>query len=358
MDKPHIVHIIPTLTIGGAERVVVNLANNLVDDFQISIVLFKLEKPFANELNSKVNLSILEKKTLHGWSLYRKIQRFLSNNSVDLVHTHLFGGDFWGRLAAYQLDLPVVTTEHNLNKSESTTKHWIKNVLSSCSNLYTAPSQAVAGYMQQKYNVVEDKIEVIPHGIEVERYLHTEPYRGKQPIRLLMLGRLNKQKGHDIALKALASLNHEQYDWKLDIVGSGEEFDRITNLIKQLGLEDRVELWDATLDVVEEYQNHDMLLMPSRWEGLGLTAIEAMAAGRLVIAANVDGLAEVITHGENGLLFIPEDSQDLAKKIRYCIDNPEGAKQIASKARSHTKEKYDLSRMVDSYRAIYNNQIT
>jgi glycosyltransferase involved in cell wall biosynthesis len=351
MAKPHLVHIIPTLSIGGAERVVVNLSNQLRGEFKISIVILKNNKELAQELHSDINLSVIEKKSKLGLSLFSSLQTWLKKNSADLVHTHLFGGDFWGRIAANRAGIPVVTTEHNLNVTESFLKDWIKKYLRNYSKIYTAPSQAVADYMQSSYSIAEEKIKVIPHGIKLEKFEHTQPYLQRDLLKLLMLGRLHKQKGHDIALEALAKINSNK--WKLNIVGSGEKFSETKEKISELNLEDNVEIWDSTLDVVAEYNSHDVVLMPSRWEGLGLTAMEAMASGRLVIGSNVDGLKEFIINGENGLLFRPEDPENLAQKIRYCLDNPQECNEIASKARQYAQDRFKLQDMINKYHQLY-----
>lgn len=351
MVKPHLVHIIPTLSIGGAERVVVNLSNQLRDEFKISVVILKKDKELAQELHSDINLSVIEKKSKLGLSLFSSLQTWLEKNSADLVHTHLFGGDLWGRIAANRAGVPVVTTEHNLNVTESFLKDWIKRYLGNYSKQYTAPSRAVADYMQSSYSIAEEKIKVIPHGIKLEKFEHTQPYLQHDPLKLLMLGRLHKQKGHDIALEALAKINPNK--WKLDIVGSGEKFSEIKEKINELNLEDNVEIWDSTLDVVEEYNSHDVVLMPSRWEGLGLTAMEAMASGRLVVGSNVDGLKELIINGENGLLFRPEDPENLAQKIRYCLDNPQECSEIANKARQYAQDRFKLQDMINKYHQLY-----
>lgn len=351
MDKIKVVHIIPTLTFGGAERFVIDLANNSSDKIENEIVILKDEKALASELENYIDIHLVEKEKRLSLGLFSKLEEKLKGLNPDVVHTHLFGADVWGRVAAKRLDLPVVTTEHNVNKQESSIKGFAKRLLNSYSDKYTAPSEAVKKYMQSHYSIDKQNIDVVLHGINLDKFLYTDPFISHKPLKLLMLGRLTKQKGHDIALKALSKI--DKNDWMLDIVGDGENYSYIEKIIKEFGLEDNVKLWDPTLDVVDEYNEHDVVLMPSRWEGLGLVAIEAMAAGRVVVGTNVEGLNEVIKNGVNGLMVKPEDPKALARRVLFCIQNDNECGDIARKARKYAKKYFSIEDMVKKYEKIY-----
>lgn len=355
MDKIKVVHIIPTLTFGGAERFVIDLANNTSDKIESDIVILKDEKALASDLEKYIDIHLVEKKKKLSFGLFEKIEDKLKELDPDIVHTHLFGADVWGRVAANRLDLPVVTTEHNVNKQESSVKGLAKKILSNYSDKYTAPSEAVKIYMQDNYGIDEKDIEVIMHGINLDKFLYSDPYIGHKPLKLLMLGRLTKQKGHDLALEALSMVDRN--DWMLDIVGDGEDYSYLEKLVQEHGLQENVRLWDPTLDVEDEYNGHDVILMPSRWEGLGLVAMEAMAAGRVVIGTNVEGLNEVVKNGINGLLVKPENPEALAKRIIFCIQNEGECGDIARKARKYAKKHFSIEDMVEKYEKIYQEMV-
>ncbi|MFB6225759.1 MAG: glycosyltransferase [Candidatus Paceibacteria bacterium] len=346
-----VAHIIPTLTYGGAEKFVVNLVNNS-HNFRHEVVIFKDNKPFADLLEDKVNLHVVEKKGKLSLGLFSKLKQKLNHLEPDLVHTNLFGADLWGRVAAKRLDLPVVTTEHNLNKSESWAKRIIRRALSSYSDKYTAPSIAVKKYMQLSYGVDESQIEVISHGIELEELLRTEPFIYHLPLRFLIMGRLDVQKGVDRALKAFAGLRDDQ--WNLDIIGEGSEFSNIKQQIDEYNLWDKTSIWDPTKDVVAEYNSHDVVVVPSRWEGFGLVALEAMTAGKVVIASDVDGLSEFIDDEENGFLFDQQEPvQSLKETIKFVLEHKEKSREVAENARQHAQENFGIDNMVEKYERLY-----
>jgi len=346
-----VVHIIPTLSFGGAEKFVVNLVNNS-HNFQHEIIIFKDQQPFADLLEDKVNVHLVEKEGRISLGLFSKLEQKLRELDADIVHTNLFGADFWGRIAASRLDLPVITTEHNLNKQEIWAKSLIKRALKNYSKVYTSPSVAVQKYMNLNYGIKKENVEVIPHGLELSNFLHTEPFMYHIPLRFLILGRLVMQKGIDRAIEAFKAIEHKE--WSLDIVGEGEEFKNIKRKIDKYDLNDRIRLWDPTKDVVSEYNSHDVVLIPSRWEGFGLVALEAMAAGRVVVASDVDGLSEFIEDEETGFLIETDDIvQNLIEKIEFVLEEKKRCREVAENARQYAKNNFGIDRMVKKYENLY-----
>lgn len=347
----HIVHIIPSLTFGGAERFVVDLASHGSAGFRYSIVVFSNDIPLAQGLSPAVSVHVVEKKRSHLPVFVDMLATRLRTLKPDIIHTHLFSADLWGRLAAKKIRVPVVTTEHNENIAEGWIEEKVKRLFRNKSNVYTCPSTAVQAYMENHYHVLGKDVRVIRHGIDTERFARVPSSEWKDPLRFLMLGRLVHQKGHDIALAAFAELKQSQ--WKLDIVGNGPLHDTIWRQIARLGLSDRVRLLPATADVSSVLATHDALLMPSRWEGLGLVAMEAMAAERLVIASRTGGIPSMIQDGDNGLLVPPGDPALLRRRIRWSLEHPAATERIAHHARKYAKEHFDIRDMVRAYEVVY-----
>ena len=205
----HIVHIIPTLNFGGAERFVVNMCNGgTADMYKHSVIILKQEQPMAQEL-IHADVHVVQKRGKLSLHLVRDIQKKLEELQPDLVHTHLFGADVWVRLAARRVGVPVVTTEHNVNVGEGMIKHALKRLLACTSVAYTAPSRAIATYIEKEYGVSETT--VIPYGIDISAFLKTNPLKlaASEPIKLLIIGRLVEQKGHAVALRALAEMKND-----------------------------------------------------------------------------------------------------------------------------------------------------
>jgi glycosyltransferase involved in cell wall biosynthesis len=132
------------------------------------------------------------------------------------------------------------------------------------------------------------------------------------PIQLVAAGRLSPEKGFDVLLEAMQLAVAEGRDLRLDIIGSGPERDRLLELAEPL--QDRVRMLPAVprAELLRRIDEAHVLVAPSRREGLGMVALEALSRGRPVIASRVGGLVETVEHGVDGLLVAPDDPEALA----------------------------------------------
>ena len=145
-----------------------------------------------------------------------------------------------------------------------------------------------------------------------------------------VVSRLVEIKGMDLVVPAFAKVKEEHPDVRLIVVGDGSLKERMMEQARELGCEDAVE-WTGRLaqeELAEWYQKMDIVLMPSRSEGFGLTAIEAMDNGCVMVVSDVGGLPEVVRDGEVGLLHRSEDVDDMAEKICRLLDNPKLMEEI------------------------------
>lgn len=357
-NKLHVVHIIPTLAFGGAERVVVDLANNIDQKkFKTSIILFFDDQPLRQMITADVDVHVVSKKGKISVALIAALKKKLSELKPDIVHTHLFGSDVWGRIAASQLGIPVITTEHNINASEGALKQVIKKLLRNATKAYVAPSHAIADDMSVRYLIPKERVTVIYNGIDSQKFSQkTLPPSFQDPLRCLIVGRLVKQKGHTAAIAALAQLH--DISWTLTIVGNGEEKSRIEKCIRAYELEDRIMILPATTDIASVYKTHDVVLVPSLWEGLGLVVMEAMAAGRLVVASHTGGISELIEQQKTGVLVPAGESLLLADTLRWVYNHKPVCKEIAKRAKKYAEQNFDLSVMVKEYERLYNTLVT
>lgn len=354
MKSPHVVHIIPTLAIGGAERFVVSLCQHIAaSDVRQSIVILWDDAPLADTLPEEVTLHAVHIDTIAKYRRIATLSALLQRIEADVVHTHLFSADLWGRLAARRLGLPVVTTEHNVNHAEPL--HWrlIKRGMKGFSDIYTAPSGAVADYMQQHYGIGSAQIQIIPHGIATRSFADIPlPRHSDRPTHLLVLGRLVEQKGHRVFLEALAQLTTGEYT--ATIVGSGPLESALKAYATTLGVDERITWQSAVTDVVPMYAAADIVVIPSLWEGFGLVALEAMASGRVVVAADTGGLSSLIQSGRTGYLAAPGDPAALARQLTAVLAmSAEQCIQIGQAARTWATTHGDITTMADRYLQIY-----
>ncbi len=351
-DKIHVVHIIPSLGFGGAERCVVDIINHSSEEFRYSIIVFFDKIPLAKEITKKdVTIKVVSKKGKLSLHLIRDIREVLLELQPDVVHTHIFGADMWGRIAAKTLGLPVITTEHNINEVPGEMRKKIKKWFKNWSDQYAACSKAVKKYVVKRYNP-EPPIEVVPCGIDFKRFASLKPLSSTPGIiRILILGRLTVQKGHRYALEALAQL--KEFNWMCDVVGDGELSASLKKQTEVLGISERVQFMPPTHDVPALLETHEMLLVPSLWEGLGIVVMEAMAAGRVVLGSRVDGIPEMIEDRKTGFLAMPGETQDWAANLEWNFTHFKEATEVAAAAREYAQNHFGVEKMVMQYEQLY-----
>ncbi len=349
----HVVHIIPTLSFGGAERCVVDIINSSnPDKFRFSVIVFSNRTELAEQIIIPgVSVQVVKKTGQFSLWYFKRLREALKKLSPDVVHTHLFGGDVWGRVAARGLGIPIVTTEHNVNVDEGFIRDSIKRALVNFTARYVAASEAIAADMVKRYGVSRSRLAIIRYGINLGRFKNLPRPAFNPPWRLLLLGRLTAQKGQSIALQALARLKDRS--WQLSIVGAGNLDSELRRLANYLGIAERVTFQPPFSDVPGLLVRHDCLLMPSRWEGLGIVIMEAMAAGRLVVAAKVGGIPELIKPGVTGYLVPPNDPASLAKQLERCFIHPDEARQLSAAGERYATEQFSFERMAKQYETVY-----
>jgi glycosyltransferase involved in cell wall biosynthesis len=175
------------------------------------------------------------------------------------------------------------------------------------------------------------------------------------PPRLLCLGRLSPEKGYDVAVAAFARLVSRQPGASLTLAGGGMERERLEALAASLGVAHRVSFtgWvapDASVDLVDEAS---VVVVPSRAEGLGLVAVQAAQRARPVVATLVDGLPDVVRHGQTGLLVPPDDPIALAGALQLLAENPALARRMGTAARRRALRTFSWKRHVGAYLALY-----
>jgi len=178
--------------------------------------------------------------------------------------------------------------------------------------------------------------------------------------KFLCLGRLDIQKGFDVALTAFASLVDRYPHVRLVLAGDGPKRSVLEQQAQELGIIHAVDFlgWVAP-ELVPELINDSMIvLMPSRWEGLPQVAMEAALMARPVVATRVDGVPEIVLHGQTGLLIESEDSSALAEAIESLLVHPEVAVEMGQAARMHVKKKFSWDHYVKAYDTLYRKLIS
>ncbi len=355
MEVPRIkvIHLIPTLQYGGAERLLAEIARyHDREKFDMTVVATVALGPLVDVIQSH-GVRVVP-MTAHGrWSpaYVWRLMQWLRREKPAIVHTHLFGADVYGKVAAWLAGVPlIISTEHNQWYDEPQWKHWVKRLLSRISDRIIAVSASVAEYATRVEGVASSKLSVILNRIDVDRFSRLPAPLLRSPLRLLSIGRLEHQKGFDLLLRACARVRNP---WTLTIVGAGSELSALESLAGELGIADRVQYYGTTDAVPEVLEAHDVFVLASRWEGLGLVVMEAMTAGRPVIASRAGGIAELIIDGETGMLVDSTNTQAFAAAIDLACEDHVLLRHHAAAARTYALLHFRIQDMVREYETLY-----
>ncbi len=299
-----------------------------------------------------ISTHIFQKKGKLGFGIIFKLWRFLRKEKPDIVHTHLFGGDTWGRMAAILAGVPVIiSTEHNTNFDEGWIKRKTKKFLSLFTKKIVAVSGAVKNYSVSRDKIKEKKIVVIPNGIDLEKFSSIPEKEFSDPPVVGVVGRLEEQKGHKYLFEALNLI--KTIPWVLWVIGDGFKKAELERLAKDLNLRERIIFLGARKNIAEILSQIDVFVMPSLWEGLGIALLEAAAAGKPIVASRVGGIPEIIEDEKTGILVEPKNVKSLADGLEHMLLGKVDAREMGVRAREMVKEKFSMKKMIESYERLY-----
>jgi len=291
----------------------------------------------------------------------------MKERKFDIVHVHeLYPAGYWAVKFLASFKGIIVITAHGedvqvapgynygkrLNEQIDRKIRWALKE----GRYFTAVSSSLKDEMMA-LGAAEGSMMVIPNGVDLESFSGQNVFDHVRPY-LFSMGKLVFIKGHDLLIRAFAKIIEENYDIDLIIAGRGPEEGNLRDLVGRRGLSGRVKFvgfvdGDKKVSLLKGSRFY---VCPSRTEGLGLANIEALAAGKPVVAFDVDGNRDIIEHGKNGLLAKPEDSEDLANKMQMLLRDEKLRERMSGQALRMVK-KYDWLEIARQYESLYNDMI-
>ena len=177
--------------------------------------------------------------------------------------------------------------------------------------------------------------------------------RKKGSILIGTIGRISRQKGIDVFLKAMKNVVLKEKKAVAVIVGDGEEMDRMKQLAEEMKISNNVIFLGYQKKVLNIIGQLDFVVLSSRWEGLPLTPIEVFSQKKTIIASNISGNNEIVKDRENGLLFKVEDSEELSEKILWLLRNRKEKEELEKKAYQTFQEEFCYETFIHKYNEIY-----
>jgi len=350
--KPRVLHICSDTNIGGAGRYVLSLLTQpaIADRFDTAVACPEGDLAAAVR---RIGLPVFlypGANTSFSWPALRSLTAHMRTWRPQVAHTH---GSLAGRVAAALSGARIVYTKHGLAAAEEQAiqvrgagRLAKRLAVTLFAHRIVAVSEAVKRALVAQ-GADPGRVRVIPGGVDLSAYGAEAPL---VPGVLGALGRLQTEKGFDVLLRALVELRGEA---RLLLGGEGLLADELPRLAAELGVSHEVDFQGFVSDVPAFMAETGLFVLSSRSEGLGLVLIEAMAAGRPVVATRVGGVPEVVIDGETGLLVEPENPGALAAAVRRLLADPALAARMGQAGRRRAREVFSARRMADLTAAMY-----
>lgn len=361
-----ILFFLPDLRGGGAQRTVLNILKYLdPKQFKPLLILGSSTGPYAHLIARNVTVIDLRQSRVRR-SIF-PLARQIARHRPDVMFSPYPDANVALMLAIKiaRWKAPAILRESNHRTAQCVDWGILKRALVKWSyhkaSMVVALSEGVRKDLIDRYGVRPSRVQTIYNPVDVEhiRTLSTEkktvfPFLRngtKVSLNLIAIGRMVKQKGFDLLVRALSELQDRTIH--LTILGEGEERKNLLALVDKLGVEKQVSLPGFDCNPYAWLRAADLFVLSSRWEGFGHVIVEAMACGTPVLATRCpSGPDEIINHGVDGLLCKPESVEDLKESIRVLSENAEMRKRL-SVAAGLSANRFDARAIVPQYERLF-----
>lgn len=372
-------------TTGGTRRHLNDLVSHLDRErFSVSVVCStKRSKAFLGDIDRmrregidvKVIPMVRAIRPLADFIAFVRIFLHIHRHKYAIVHTHSSKAGMLGRLAARLAGVPGIIHTPHVFSFQMRVAHWRQAWYSRLERLAAGMTDIFVCVSRQEQKVAiaqglapEDKFVLIENGIDDSDHADAAEIEHQRSILraehsiapdapvVAMTGRFARQKGHRFLIEAVARIRGEFPSLKLVLAGGGKETHTIQSQIHHLGLEDATTMLGECENSTVIHRMADIVVLPSLWEGLPYVLIEAMAAGKAIVASGVGGVTDAVVDGENGIIVPPGDVDALSEALVRLLQDRELSNRLGKNARATAVEKYGIEKMINRLEEIYESQ--
>ncbi len=356
----NVLHVVRSLEIGGAERVVTLLANNVDPDrFTSFVACVASGGQLAASLRDRERLFVIGNQGRIGYESLRSVIRLVQRHNIDLVHSHDPTGLLHGTVAARLCRVPVVHTKHGFEEPHREKLPIRAAVRASArtASSYVCVSDELRYRMKDELKLSDRRARRIYNGIEAPSAAVERRHNPDGAVRIGYVGRLTSVKNHELLIRAFAQVAAQRPQCTLEFVGGGDSETSLRQLVEQLSLEDRVVFHGFQVDVSPFFDRLDVFALTSFYEGLSMSLLEAISRGKPSIVSAVGGNTEVITDEVNGFVFESDNQAELATKLLYTVDNIDSSHlgRVRKNAQESFERRFTIQAMVEQYEALYSS---
>ena len=352
-----ILQVIPYFCFGGAEIMCETLSCALTQmGHSVTVVsLYDEHTPIAQRMEAAgIRILYLDKKLGLDLSMIPKLARIMRQEQFDVVHTHL-NVIKYAVVAARLCGIKrCVHTVHNVahEEAEGRLQKIINTIYFKLGwSLPAALSPEIQRTVVSFYGLQAEKVPVIYNGVALSKCCPKEDYRLAEPAQLLHVGRFNAQKNHRGLLDAFCLVLKEYPNCRLTLIGDGELQEEIRQYAQDLGIQEKVSFLGNRTDVYPFLQAADLFLLPSKFEGMPMTIIEAMGTGLPIVASAVGGVPDMLEDGISGMLVSCEP-EEIAQTVLQLLQQEDLRRGLGTKARERSVQ-FGAEHMARCYCDVY-----
>ena len=361
-----VLHIISSGGMYGAEAVILNLSRVLNEGHHSSVIGVFSNSSNPNlqlhkaALKEKIESNLISCDGQVDRTVVASIRKLVAQTGADVVHAHGYKADVYVYLALRGRSTPFISTCHSwLDHGLATSLYGILDrfILRKYAAVVAVSDEVKLRLYRA--GVDKDRVHFIRNGIDLRPYIDPTASlrRDARTFTVGWIGRLSKEKGPDIFLRAASQVLVVCPDTRFVMVGDGPELDVLRNLADELGIGDCVSLIGRRDDMPAVYASLDVMVSSSRQEGLPMAILEGMASALPLVATAVGDVPRMIRDGSTGVLVPSEDVKLLAEGIIKLLQDSTLRKRLGAAARKLVEEEYSAARMAADYLLVYNKAI-
>lgn len=354
-----VMQVVASLTVGGAERLLPGLLQGL-DPRRFAVQVCSLGGgPIRDELD-RLGLAVAVLNARRFYTPYAALAltRAVRAFAPDVIHTHLTDADVVGRLVGAALRIPVVSTLHNVPEDYDRQKphrRLLQRATLPLATRLVAVSESIRAAYIADWRVAPGCIDAIRNAVPLQPYLALPagvPGGGDGPV-IVNIAKLFPQKAQHILIDAARIVLAQVPAARFRIVGQGPLEAQLRAQAAALGIADKVELLGVRRDIPQILAASDIFTLSSAWEGLPVTAVEAMAAARACVLTDVGGARDLIDDGRQGLIVPPGDAPALAAALVALLRDAPRREAMGLAAREKVRAEFSLERYAGDHARLY-----
>ncbi len=354
-----IVQIIPSFGLGGAEIMCENLVYSLAKQGHLVeiISLYTLRTPISERLEQRgFEILYLGKNRGIDLSMIPKIAKELSKIKPNVIHMHLDTAKYvYPAVKRVKINAVCVYTVHNMADKDSfglsckVNKFLFKRNIMHPVALSSIVQESIASF----YGLDKTCIPIVYNGIDLNKCIKKNTYDLGEFVKIIHVGRFSEQKNHKGLLLAFSKIHNIFPNSILQLIGEGNDRMKMEEYAKSLGIRDKVQFLGLQSDVYSFLSQADLFVLPSIYEGIPITIIEAMGSGMPIVATAVGGVPDMLEDNKNALL-VDIDTESIVNSCVKLLKNKKMRKQLGQNA-LNASNKFSSDFMAEQYCRVYNN---